>query len=118
MCGLERLGIAPFMPRFTMLHLDLMLASDADLRALGSDPFAVATRWALRESRNGRALIEQLPNFADVVRAMPNRPGGRDESQAWSRDIQLAAPEITARDLLAAIRVLTARSLDEVFEDH
>jgi hypothetical protein len=102
-CRPDELGIAEYVPRFTMLHLDLSIASNAELRSIGSDPFAIATLWALRDARTPGALLAQFDEFTDVLRAMVAEPNGRDDSHTWLRYILIVAPGITAETLIDTV---------------
>jgi hypothetical protein len=102
-CRPDSLGIAEYVPRFTMLHLDLSVTSNADLRSIGSDPFAIATLWALRDARTTGALLAQFDEFADVLRAMIAAPNGRDDAHTWLRYILIVAPGITAETLTETV---------------
>ena len=103
-CRPDLLGVADFVPRFTMLHLDLSRTRDDVLRSIGADPFAVATLWALRESRNGDAMLRQFEAYADVLRAMLERPHGRDEACQFLSYTLAASNGFTAQRLVDAVQ--------------
>jgi hypothetical protein len=109
----ESLGVVGHVPRFTMLLLDLADAADHELRSIEVDAFGVATLWALRESRNGTALIDQFADYADILRAMAAGPHGRDDCHTWLRYILDVADDAMAEQLVAAVHQYTPE-LEEI----
>jgi hypothetical protein len=106
-------GVAPLVPRLSMLVLDLAHQSDADLAARALAPSQKLALWLLRDARDPARLLASFDVWSPALSELGRSQSGLDQLAVLLEYIFRVVNGVTRRILYAKIRELGA-STEEI----
>jgi predicted transposase YdaD len=91
-------------PSFEVVIDDISHRTDAELRARALGPMALLALLFLRDGRREGRILEELPDWADLVLALWNSPNGRRAILQLFSYLMRVAPNLSLPELESKVR--------------
>jgi hypothetical protein len=103
-------GLAPLVPRFSLIIEDLAHLTDADLKARSLAAFQKLALWLLRDARDPARLLESFGFWVDAMLQAERAPGGAKAFATLITYMFRVIDPMTRDELRAKIRLLGSRA--------